>query len=95
MLAIAKSVEGDTSSALSRTDCSKFSAVSFRPGATSQNLSVLAVHSTITCKYTANASINASSLDAHISTHYVIVRRCVQVAVPCRKPRALGLWCLE
>ena len=45
---MAKRVDGETSSALLLTECSKFSAVSLRPEATSQNLSVLAVHSTIT-----------------------------------------------
>ena len=49
MLAMAKRVEGEISSALLRTERRRLSAVSLRPGATSQNLSVLAVHSTITC----------------------------------------------
>ena len=47
-LATANMVEGDTSSSFEFIERSRFSAVSLRPLATSQNLSVLAVHNTIT-----------------------------------------------
>ena len=50
MLATAKIDDGDTSSSFLAIDLSKFSAVSLRPSLTSQNLSVFAVHKTITCK---------------------------------------------
>ena len=48
MLAIANNVDGETSSSLRIIDARRLAAVSFRPSATSQNRSVLAVHSTIT-----------------------------------------------
>ena len=50
MLATAKIDDGDTSSSFLEIDLNKFSAVSLRPSLTSQNLSVFAVHKTITCK---------------------------------------------
>jgi len=50
MLATAKIDDGDTSSSFLARELNRFSAVSFRPSLTSQNLSVFAVHKTITCK---------------------------------------------
>lgn len=50
MLAMAKIVDGDTSSSFLAIELNRFSAVSLRPSLTSQNLSVLAVHKTITYK---------------------------------------------
>lgn len=50
MLATAKIVDGDTSSSFPAIELNRFSAVSLRPSLTSQNLSVFAVHKTITCK---------------------------------------------
>lgn len=50
MLATAKIDDGDTSSSFLAIDLNRFSAVSLRPSLTSQNLSVFAVHKTITCK---------------------------------------------
>jgi len=48
MQATANKVDGDTSLALALIADRRFSAVSLRPERTSQNLSVLAVHRTIT-----------------------------------------------
>lgn len=48
MLATAKMVDGETSCSFFAMDFNRFSAVSFRPSLTSQNLSVFAVHKTIT-----------------------------------------------
>ena len=49
MEATAKRVEGDISFSFNLIDLMRLSAVSFNPFLTSQYLSVLAVHRTITC----------------------------------------------
>jgi len=48
ILATANNVEGDTSSSFRLMEARRLSAVSLSPSLTSQNLSVLAVHRTIT-----------------------------------------------
>ena len=48
ILATANNVEGDTSSSFCLIEVKRLSAVSLSPSRTSQNLSVLAVHRTIT-----------------------------------------------
>ena len=51
MLATANRVEGETSASFDLMDAMRFSGVSLSPSATSQNRSVLAVHSTMTTSH--------------------------------------------
>lgn len=83
MEATANRVEGETSLSLLRMLLIKFSAVSFNPGITSENLSVLAVHSTMTL------STPLDFLNSRMSSRILVIISCL---LPVRTLSALSAW---